>query len=66
VTGSGARRAACAKSCGRTPGVGTAGRESGAGYGAARESRIKRLRRIEGQVRGLQRMVDQDQYCIAS
>jgi DNA-binding FrmR family transcriptional regulator len=24
----------------------------------------KRLRRIEGQVRGLQRMVDEDQYCI--
>lgn len=24
----------------------------------------KRLRRIEGQIRGLQRMVDQDQYCI--
>jgi DNA-binding FrmR family transcriptional regulator len=23
-----------------------------------------RLRRIEGQVRGLQRMVDEDQYCI--
>jgi DNA-binding FrmR family transcriptional regulator len=23
-----------------------------------------RLRRIEGQVRGLQRMVDQDQYCV--
>jgi DNA-binding FrmR family transcriptional regulator len=25
---------------------------------------IKRLRRIEGQVRGLQRMVDDDKYCI--
>lgn len=24
---------------------------------------IKRLRRIEGQVRGLQRMVDEDKYC---
>ncbi len=24
----------------------------------------KRLRRIEGQVRGLQRMVDEDRYCI--
>jgi DNA-binding FrmR family transcriptional regulator len=24
----------------------------------------KRLKRIEGQVRGLQRMVDEDQYCI--
>lgn len=25
---------------------------------------LNRLRRIEGQVRGLQRMIDQDQYCI--
>lgn len=34
------------------------------GYGATRESYIRRLRRIEGQIRGLQRMVDEDQYCI--
>lgn len=34
------------------------------GYGATRESHIKRLRRIEGQIRGLQRMVDEDKYCI--
>ncbi|HYP08331.1 MAG TPA: metal-sensitive transcriptional regulator [Bryobacteraceae bacterium] len=26
-------------------------------------SNIKRLRRIEGQVRGLQRMVEEDRYC---
>src|SRR5207248_8496062 len=25
---------------------------------------LKRLRRIEGQIRGLQRMVDEDTYCI--
>ncbi|HET6168074.1 MAG TPA: metal-sensitive transcriptional regulator [Marmoricola sp.] len=25
---------------------------------------LKRLRRIEGQVRGIQRMVDEEQYCI--
>ncbi len=25
---------------------------------------LKRLRRIEGQVRGLQRMIDEDNYCI--
>ncbi|HMU79385.1 MAG TPA: metal-sensitive transcriptional regulator [Microthrixaceae bacterium] len=25
---------------------------------------LKRLRRIEGQARGLQRMVEEDQYCI--
>jgi len=34
------------------------------GYSDDRESVLKRLRRIEGQVRGLQRMVEQDVYCI--
>lgn len=34
------------------------------GYSANKESHLKRLRRIEGQVRGLQRMVDEDAYCI--
>jgi DNA-binding FrmR family transcriptional regulator len=34
------------------------------GYSGRKGSHIKRLRRIEGQVRGLQRMVDEDQYCI--
>jgi len=34
------------------------------GYSADRDAVLKRLRRIEGQVRGLQRMVDEDQYCI--
>jgi DNA-binding FrmR family transcriptional regulator len=29
----------------------------------ARERNLKRLRRIEGQVRGLQRMVVEDRYC---
>jgi CsoR family transcriptional regulator, copper-sensing transcriptional repressor len=28
-----------------------------------KESNIKRLRRIEGQVRGLQKMVEEDRYC---
>jgi CsoR family transcriptional regulator, copper-sensing transcriptional repressor len=28
-----------------------------------RESNLKRLRRIEGQVRGLQRMVEENRYC---
>jgi len=33
--------------------------------GDARKKELQdRLRRIEGQVRGLQRMVDQDQYCV--
>jgi DNA-binding FrmR family transcriptional regulator len=30
----------------------------------AKDSALKRLRRIEGQVRGLARMVEQDRYCI--
>ncbi|MER7210402.1 metal-sensitive transcriptional regulator [Streptosporangium sp. NPDC000239] len=34
------------------------------GYTANREDHLRRLRRIEGQVRGLQRMVDEDKYCI--
>ncbi len=34
------------------------------GYTADKEAVLKRLRRIEGQVRGLQRMVDEDAYCI--
>jgi DNA-binding FrmR family transcriptional regulator len=34
------------------------------GYSADRESYLKRLRRIEGQVRGLERMVEEDRYCI--
>jgi DNA-binding FrmR family transcriptional regulator len=34
------------------------------GYGDNKEAVQKRLRRIEGQIRGLQRMVDEDRYCI--
>jgi CsoR family transcriptional regulator, copper-sensing transcriptional repressor len=34
------------------------------GYSANKDSHLKRLRRIEGQVRGLQRMVESDTYCI--
>ena len=30
----------------------------------AKESALKRLQRIEGQVRGLIRMVEEDRYCI--
>lgn len=35
-----------------------------AGYAANKKDLQDRLRKIEGQVRGLQRMVDEDQYCI--
>jgi DNA-binding FrmR family transcriptional regulator len=35
-----------------------------AGYSSSKDAHLKRLRRIEGQVRGLQRMVESDTYCI--
>ncbi|KAE8764473.1 metal-sensitive transcriptional regulator [Georgenia thermotolerans] len=34
------------------------------GYSGTKEQYLKRLRRIEGQVRGIARMVDEDTYCI--
>ena len=34
------------------------------GYSADKESVLKRLKRIEGQVRGIERMVEEDTYCI--
>jgi DNA-binding FrmR family transcriptional regulator len=34
------------------------------GYTQEKDAYLKRLRRIEGQVRGLQRMVADDAYCI--
>ncbi|MFJ5990515.1 metal-sensitive transcriptional regulator [Lentzea sp. NPDC092896] len=34
------------------------------GYATTKASHLRRLRRIEGQVRGLQRMIESDEYCI--
>ncbi|MEV6235753.1 metal-sensitive transcriptional regulator [Lentzea sp. NPDC051838] len=34
------------------------------GYTDNKEDHLRRLRRIEGQVRGLQRMIENDDYCI--
>jgi DNA-binding FrmR family transcriptional regulator len=34
------------------------------GYAENKDAVLKRLRRVEGQVRGLQRMVEEDAYCI--
>jgi len=34
------------------------------GYTSDKDGYLKRLRRIEGQIRGLQRMVENDEYCI--
>jgi DNA-binding FrmR family transcriptional regulator len=33
-------------------------------YTASKDDLLKRLRRVEGQIRGLQRMVEADTYCI--
>jgi DNA-binding FrmR family transcriptional regulator len=35
-----------------------------ASYTGDKDAYLKRLRRIEGQIRGLQRMVEEDKYCI--
>ena len=34
------------------------------GYSATKPQLLNRLRRVEGQVRGVQNMVDEDRYCI--
>ena len=34
------------------------------GYEGDKTAILARLRRVEGQVRGLQRMVDEDKYCV--
>jgi CsoR family transcriptional regulator, copper-sensing transcriptional repressor len=34
------------------------------GYSATKDSLLNRLRRVEGQVRGIERMVEDDRYCI--
>lgn len=35
-----------------------------AGYTGSKDDYLKRLRRVEGQIRGIARMVDDDVYCI--
>ncbi|HEU5391349.1 MAG TPA: metal-sensitive transcriptional regulator [Streptosporangiaceae bacterium] len=34
------------------------------GYTSGKDDYLRRLRRIEGQVRGLEKMVEDDKYCI--
>jgi len=34
------------------------------GYSATKDQLLNRLRRVEGQVRGLERMVEDERYCI--
>ena len=38
--------------------------EHAPGYAADKDALVKRLHRIEGQVRGIERMVEDDRYCI--
>ena len=38
--------------------------ETERGYSASREQLLKRLNRVEGQVRGVRGMVEDDRYCI--
>jgi DNA-binding FrmR family transcriptional regulator len=39
-------------------------RPAGAGYQASKDQLLSRLARIKGQVGGIERMVEQDRYCI--
>lgn len=34
------------------------------GYTAEKEAYLRRLKRVEGQVRGIARMVEEDKYCV--
>ena len=44
--------------------MGVRSRDSRHGYISSKDAYLTRLRRIEGQARGLQRMVDNEEYCI--
>ena len=50
-------------SCGCGAHGGPGGRKAVAVDADVKERNLKRLRRIEGQVRGLQKMVEEDRYC---
>ena len=45
-------------------GTATAHDPSGHGYITDKDDYLRRLKRIEGQARGLQKMVDDEKYCI--
>jgi DNA-binding FrmR family transcriptional regulator len=38
--------------------------KNGSGYAEDRDAILKRLNRVEGQVRGIRRMIEEDAYCI--
>ena len=54
---------AAAASCGCGAVHAEAGRQAVAVDPDGKDRNLKRLRRIEGQVRGLQKMVEEDRYC---
>ena len=60
---SGAAHAGCGCGCGVREAGADGERKAVAVDPEAKERNLKRLRRIEGQVRGLQKMVDEDRYC---
>src|SRR3712207_1107677 len=55
--------AGSAASCGCGVQEGSGGRKAVAVDADVKDRNLKRLRRIEGQVRGLQRMIEEDRYC---
>ena len=57
----GAVAAACG--CGADHGGAEEGRRAVGVEPAIKDRNLKRLRRIEGQIRGLQRMVEEERYC---
>ncbi len=61
TVGWGAREMAASCGCGVHEGD---GRKAVAVDAAVKDRNVKRLRRIEGQVRGLQKMVEDDRYCV--
>ncbi|MBV9516034.1 MAG: metal-sensitive transcriptional regulator [Mycobacteriaceae bacterium] len=42
----------------------SSGYPGSSGYSGRKDDYTKRLRRIEGQVRGIAKMIDEDKYCI--
>lgn len=55
--------AAAAYGCGADHGADGEGRSAVGVDAGVKDRNLKRLRRIEGQIRGLQRMVEDDRYC---
>lgn len=59
--GHGGGKALCGCGCGAE--AGEDGRHAVGVDAAIKDRNLKRLRRIEGQVRGIHKMVDEDRYC---